>query len=71
MSVVAFDDLPPAITIDPFFTVAAQPAYEMGWQATQILIARLAGDIPTQPEEIILPVEMIVRKSSGALPHSL
>ena len=65
ISVVAFDDLPTAITIDPFFTVAAQPAYEMGWQATELLIARLSGDNPTQPEEIILPVEMIVRKSSG------
>lgn len=71
MSVVAFDDLPPAITIDPFFTVAAQPAYEMGWQATQLLIARLSGNIPTKPDEIILPVEMIVRKSSGAPPQTL
>jgi LacI family transcriptional regulator len=65
MSVVAFDDLPTAITIDPFFTVAAQPAYEMGKQATDLLLARLAEEGPEGYQEIVLPVEIIVRKSSG------
>lgn len=65
MSVVAFDDLPAAITIDPFFTVASQPAYEMGQRATELLISRLAGDGPDGYQEIVLPVEIIVRKSSG------
>ena len=65
MSVVAFDDLPTAITIDPFFTVAAQPAYEMGQHATRLLLSRLSGDTTTAPQEIVLPIEMIVRKSSG------
>jgi LacI family transcriptional regulator len=68
MSVVAFDDLPPAITIDPFFTVAAQPAYEMGQQAAELLLARLAGSGPDGFQEIVLPVEIIVRKSSGKPP---
>ena len=30
ISVVGFDDLPASLLIDPFLTVAAQPAYEMG-----------------------------------------
>jgi LacI family transcriptional regulator len=68
ISVVAFDDLPPAITIDPFFTVAAQPAYEMGRQATELLLSRLNDDGPKGPQEIVLPVEIIVRKSSGKPP---
>jgi LacI family transcriptional regulator len=68
MSVVAFDDLPPAITIDPFFTVAAQPAYEMGQRATELLLARLEGDGPEGHQEIVLPVEIIVRKSSAKPP---
>jgi LacI family transcriptional regulator len=68
MSVVAFDDLPPAITIDPFFTVAAQPAYEMGQRATELLLARLEGDHPKEHQEIVLPVEIIVRKSSAKPP---
>lgn len=65
MSVVAFDDLPLAITIDPFFTVAAQPAYEMGERATQLLLSRLSNDTVSQHQEIILPIEIIVRKSSS------
>lgn len=67
MSVVAFDDLPAAITIDPFFTVAAQPAYEMGQIATELLLSRLAGNGPEGAQEIVLPVEIIVRKSSARL----
>jgi LacI family transcriptional regulator len=68
MSVVAFDDLPTAITIDPFFTVAAQPAYDMGKRATDLLLARLAEEGPEGYQEIVLPVEIIVRKSSGKPP---
>ena len=71
ISVVAFDDLPIAITIDPFFTVAAQPAYEMGKRATQLLLARLAGDVSTKPQVLVLPVGIIVRKSSGIPPQTL
>ncbi len=69
MSVVSFDDLPTAITIDPFFTVAAQPAYEMGQHATRLLLSRLNGNPSTEPKEIVLPVELIVRKSSGIPPQ--
>lgn len=68
MSVVAFDDLPAAITFDPFLTVAAQPAYEMGQKATELLLARLAENGPEEYQEIVLPVEIIIRKSSGRKP---
>ncbi len=64
MSIVVFDDLPTAITIDPFFTVAAQPAYEMGKQSADLLLARLTGEGPKEYQEIVLPVEIIVRKST-------
>ena len=42
IAMVTFDDLPPNLLTFPFFTVAAQPAYEMGRRATQFLLARLA-----------------------------
>jgi LacI family transcriptional regulator len=70
LSVVAFDDLPMAITIDPFFTVADQPAYEMGQQATELLLARLSGEAPEGFHEIVLPAPVIVRRSSGPPPES-
>jgi LacI family transcriptional regulator len=64
-AMVSFDDLPPNLLTFPFFTVAAQPAYDMGRTATQLLLARLAGKAPESCQEIVLPVEMIVRQSSG------
>lgn len=65
MAMVSFDDLPANLVTFPFFTVVAQPAYEMGFTATQLLLARLAGKAPEQCQEVILPTEMIVRQSSG------
>ncbi len=65
VALVGFDDLPEALVIDPILTAAAQPAYNMGCQATELLLSRLSGDAPQAMQEIILPVEIIVRRSSG------
>ena len=60
-------DLPEQMIFDPFLTVVAQPAYEMGQQATQLLLNRLSGIDTDQPHEIILPTQLIVRVSSGPI----
>jgi LacI family transcriptional regulator len=66
VAVVAFDDLTPGLVIDPFLTVASQPAYEMGQRATELLVARLSGQAPEGwYQEVVLPVEIILRRSSG------
>jgi LacI family transcriptional regulator len=65
MTMVAFDDLPQALILEPFLTVAAQPAYEMGRRATELLFERLAGNGPPTCQDIILAVEIIPRRSSG------
>ena len=65
MSLVAFDDLPAPIVIDPFFTVVSQPAYEMGQRATALLLERLAGNGPAALQDIVLPTQLIVRDSSA------
>jgi LacI family transcriptional regulator len=65
VALVSFDDFPPTLLIDPFMTVANQPAYEMGRRATELLLARLDGEESEAPQEIILPTEIIVRRSSG------
>jgi LacI family transcriptional regulator len=65
-SLASFDDLPQALLISfPFFTVASQAAYEMGRQATQLLLERLEKDHSDAYREIILPCEIIVRASTG------
>lgn len=65
MALVAFDDLTSALVIEPFLTVAHQPAYEMGRRATELLLARLSDKAPAEYQEIVLPTEIIVRGSSG------
>ncbi len=65
VAMVAFDDLPAAMVVDPFLTAAVQPAYEMGRQAAELLLARLDGSETGAAQEILLPVELVVRHSSG------
>jgi DNA-binding LacI/PurR family transcriptional regulator len=65
ISMAVFDDLPASLVLEPFFTTATQPAYEMGQKAVELLLTRLTGEGPAEPQEIVLPTEVIVRKSSG------
>ena len=66
VAVVGFDDLPTSLVTFPFLTVAAQPAYEMGKKATEILLGRLDGELSDQYQEVVLPAAIVVRQSSGA-----
>jgi LacI family transcriptional regulator len=66
IAVVGFDDLPEEIIIEPFLTVSAQPAYEMGQQAMELLLARIAEEGPKEFQEIVLPTELRIRASSTA-----
>jgi len=64
ITLTGFDDLPPSLVTAPFLTVVDQPAYQMGRQAVELLLKQL--DTPDfQPTEIVLPTELIVRKSSA------
>jgi LacI family transcriptional regulator len=65
ISLIAFDDLPAPIMVDPFLTVAVQPAYEMGRRATDLLLDRLNDGGPEGCQEIVLPVEIVVRNSTA------
>ncbi len=65
VALVGFDDLPVDLLFDPFLTAAIQPAYEMGRQAAELLITRLSEPALAQPQEIVLPVQVVIRQSSG------
>jgi len=66
ISVVAFDDLPAEWVDEPFLTVAAQPAYEIGRRAAEMMIDRLVGKRTSVGESVVLPFEVIVRPSTAA-----
>jgi LacI family transcriptional regulator len=66
IALVCFDDIPQASLIYPFLTVAAQPAYEMGTTAAQMLLERLANTGKRRRKrEVIMKTTLIIRKSCG------
>jgi LacI family transcriptional regulator len=65
IALVTFDDIPFPFSIEPFLTVAAQPAREIGKQAVRLLIQRIKGESREPIQEVLLPVEVIIRDSSG------
>ncbi|MBD2864975.1 LacI family DNA-binding transcriptional regulator [Paenibacillus oceani] len=67
MSVVCFDDLGASV-IDPFFTVASQPAYQFGAMGIQLLVDRIKGATTPEWKKIVLPSELVVRSSSAPPP---
>ncbi len=68
ISIASFGDIPIDINPTPFLTVATHPIYEMGYQATQLLLARIAGEAPAEFQEIILPTEIVIRQSTAPPP---
>ncbi len=64
VALVGLDDLPAEMVTFPFLTVAAQPAEEMGRRAVELLLERIK-EPDGGPEEILLPTELTVRRSSG------
>lgn len=67
LSVVCFDDLGLASALDPFLTVAAQPAYQFGYMGMQLLIERIENGSGAERRKIIFPSELIVRNSAKPL----
>jgi LacI family transcriptional regulator len=68
MSLAAFDNIPDHMILDPFLTVATQPAYEMGQRAAELLLDRLDGRGASEPVDIQLPSEIVVRRSCAPPP---
>jgi DNA-binding LacI/PurR family transcriptional regulator len=63
IAVVAFDEMEWMFVMNPPLTVVAQPTYEMGQKAAELLLKRIATpDLP--PTEIILPPTVQIRGSS-------
>lgn len=66
VALVCIDDLEQAALIDPFLTVAAQPAYTMGTTAMHLLIERLSGRHIGEGRRVTLGTRLLVRRSCGS-----
>jgi LacI family transcriptional regulator len=68
ISLVSFDDLPFDPVHEPFVTVAAQDPYQLGVSAAERLIEQVFDqNADAALGELILPVEILIRKSCRAI----
>jgi len=66
LALVGFDDFDLADLTSPPLTVVRQPALEMGRVAASLLFERIArGELPQTGNRIVLPVEIVLRRSCG------
>jgi len=65
VSVVGFDDADVATVISPALTTVRKDMVGTGRRAAELLLARLEGDPGTAPGSEVLPVELVVRGSTG------
>jgi LacI family transcriptional regulator len=65
VGLVAFDDAPWAPFVNPPMSVVAQPTYDIGARAGELLLQRISGELgSTEPRTLVLSTELIVRSSS-------
>jgi LacI family transcriptional regulator len=65
IALVGFDDLPTAVQVTPPLTTIHQPIEEKGARATSILLDMIENGLD-EPQQVLLPTELIVRESCGA-----
>jgi LacI family transcriptional regulator len=66
LAFAGFDDFDMAEFTSPSLTVVRQPAREMGRVATNLLFDRIErGELPQTGNRIVLPVEIVLRRSCG------
>jgi DNA-binding LacI/PurR family transcriptional regulator len=61
LAVVGFDDVPLASIFEPSLTTVAQPRRELGQQAMELLMKRIAGE---RPASVTLAHALVVRRSA-------
>ena len=65
VSVVGFDDVSAGVYSYPTLTTVRQNVLGLGAAGTSALIDSLEGRKPLTGEQVVLPVELIVRESTG------
>jgi LacI family transcriptional regulator len=65
ISVTGFDDIDAATIITPKLTTVRSDIERIGRESARILIESLDSAERTEPEALVLPVELVVRQSTG------
>lgn len=69
VALVSFDDVPVAAAVEPALTTVRQPIERLGSMAADLLLRLLENlpDVPSRAQRIVLPADLVVRDSCGAL----
>jgi LacI family transcriptional regulator len=73
VSVVGYDDTDWAAVFNPSFTTIAQPTYEIGQKAAELLLQSIRTDeegAVVEPRQIVLKSSLQIRQSTGPPPNS-
>lgn len=65
VSIIGFDDMEWAPLVNPPLTTIAQPAYEMGVKAAQMLLDKIGGTSDGAPTRVLLEPSLVVRESTA------
>lgn len=65
VAVVGFDDVVWLSAFKPTLTTVAQPSYELGRQAAELLLLMMTEKNINDPRMIILPAKLVIRESCG------
>lgn len=68
VGVITFDEAPWAALVTPSMSVVAQPAYEIGADAAELLVSRITGDPDGARHHVTLPTRLVIRDSSRMSP---
>jgi len=64
LGIITFDDADWTQVVDPPLSVVAQPAYDIGAAAVQMVIRRIHNDGNEEPQRVVMKTELIIRGSS-------
>lgn len=67
ISIIGFNDLSTAIGAMRALTTVRLPLHDMGTAAAERLLAQITGQM-VAPEPVVIPVELVVRQSTGPAP---
>lgn len=65
LSLAAIDDFNWADVFEPRLTTVAQPTYELGRIAADLVLRRIAGDLDAGTTRVVLPGHLIIRDSTA------
>ncbi len=68
VSLIGFDDFDAVELVDPPITTVRQPAADLGAAAAKALLGRIRGPAREQPEQVVLPTQLVLRQSTAPPP---